>query len=77
MAKKAVMDTKLLNNLGSSASMKESPANSYKETQDEGIKNFSISFKMSEYKQLRAYCEINGISLAKCIKNLLKEKEII
>lgn len=77
MAKKALVDTNLLNNLSTSASMKENPVNSFRQTHDEGIKNFSISFRMSEYKKLRAYCEINGISLAKCIKNLLKEKEII
>ncbi|EDP5802021.1 hypothetical protein FV933_08210 [Campylobacter jejuni] len=62
----------VLNSIRKGAEMQES-----KTIEFEGNKNFTISFKVSQYNSLKEYCEKNHTSMGKLIKDLLKEKKLI
>ena len=48
-----------------------------KEQGIEGIKNFTIAFKLSEYKKLKDYCEDNHLSMGRFIKKLIEKEGVI
>lgn len=62
----------ILSSISEGAEMQEN-----KTIEFEGSKNFTISFKVGQYNSLKEHCEKNHTSMAKLIKNLLKEKKLI
>lgn len=72
MAKKQI-NKAMLETFSKNAEMTENK----KEQGVEGIKNFTIAFKLSEYKKLKNYCEENNISIGKFIKKLIEKEGVI
>jgi len=72
MAKKQI-NKAMLETFSKNAEMTENK----KEQGVEGIKNFTIAFKLSEYKKLKNYCEENNTSIGKFIKKLIEKEGVI
>ena len=72
MAKKQI-NKAMLETFSKSAEITENK----KEQGIEGIKNFTIAFKLSEYKKLKDYCEDNHLSMGRFIKKLIEKEGVI